>query len=333
MGVKLQTTDVYKEKVFQKYGDKVEILSEYLGGTEPIDFVYHCDKHGDTYKALNAKNILARSFQPCKKCDLELKSYKAKIAIKDKNLQFIRLQEYCELMGGKLISTEWTTAKDSYEIKCGDLDHPPFFAIADSLLNKPQWCPYCSGRKGRFEEEIKEIIQSKNGVLLDHYSGSTNHVGVKCNIHNYIWDIMPLNIKKGRWCPVCSLPYSEKVPYDYFINNNYNVRVQFGFDDLLGENNEPLRYDFAILDKYNFLVGLVEIDDEEHRHNHTQPRRVKARQRDRIKDKYCLDNNIPLFRLDYYVYKKEYKDYDWYYDYIDRELKDFLAEITFKILA
>ena len=143
---------------------------------------------------------------------------------------------------------------------------------------------------------------------------------------------MPLNLRKGRWCPICNLPYSEKVPYDYLIDNypNHNIRVQYTFDDLMGENGEHLKYDFGILDDDNKLLGLVEIDDEEHRYNHTQPRRVRARERDHIKDKYCEDNNIPLFRLDYYNGRKIFQDKDWYYNYIHTNLNEFLNSIIKK---
>ena len=333
MGVKLQSTDTYKQKVFAKRGDKVEILSEYLGGTEPIDFVYHCEKHGDTYKTLNAKNVTASCFQPCKQCDLELKSQKAKVAIKDKGYQYRRLQEYCRSMGGELISTEWTIAKDLYEVDCKVDGHPNFFSNADSLLNKPQWCPACYGRTGEFQKEMEDIVNSKNGTLLGTYEGAGIHLSVTCNEHNYTWDIMPLNLRKGRWCPICNLPYSEKVPYDYLVDTypNYNIRVQYTFDDLMGENGEHLKYDFGILDDdNNKLLGLVEIDDEEHRYNHTQPRRVRARERDHIKDKYCEDNNIPLFRLEYYNGKDIFKDRDWYYNYIHKNLNEFLNSIIKK---
>ena len=329
MGVKLQSTDTYKQKVFAKRGDKVEILSEYLGGTLPIDFVYHCEKHGDTYKTLNAKNVLASCFQPCKQCDLELKSVKGFLAVRDKGYQLKRLQEYCKSKGGELISKEWTIAKDLYEVDCKVDGHPNFFSNADSLMNKPQWCPTCSGRDGEFEKEITDIINSKNGILLSPYNLSTEHVSIKCNVHNYIWPMMPLNIKKGRWCPICNLPYSEKVPYDYLVDNypNHNIRVQYTFDDLMGENGEHLKYDLAILNNNDKLLGIVEIDDEEHRGNPKQPRRVKARERDVIKDKYCKDNNIQLFRLEYYNGRTIFQDRDWYYNYIHNKLSEFINTI------
>ena len=323
-----RTTEQFKEDVFKKHGDKVEILSEYLGNTEPIDILYHCEKHGDVYKTLNAKNIFGKSFQPCKQCDLELKSIKAKLAVRDKNYQLKRLQDYCESMGGRLISTKWTTAKDTYEVDCGNPDHPIFSSNADSLLNKPQWCPYCSGRNGDFNTKYKDIIESKDGQMLSNYINGKTHIKVKCNKDNYEWSMYPSNIIKGRWCPICSLPYSERVPYDYLIDtyHEYKIIVQYTFDDLKGKTDELLKYDFCFLDLNDNLLGLIEIDDDEHRQNHKQERRVKARERDKIKDQYCLDNNIPLFRLEYHNNKK-FKNRDWYYQYIHNNLKDFIHMI------
>lgn len=332
MGIKPQTTEEYKERVYRKHGDSVEILSEYVSGTDPIDIVYHCSIHGSTYKTLNAKNVLVKRFSPCKKCVSIVQSDKGLGISKVDNKKFYynRLKDYCESKGGKLISTEWLTAKTTYEVDCGNPNHPNFFSTADSLVNKPQWCPYCSGRKGNFQEEIESIVKNKNGEVLSDYTTSYEYVKVKCFKHNYTWDMMPMNIKKGRWCPICSSPYSEKVVYDYLITNGFTVRVQFGFDDLIGNNNEKLRFDLAILDDYGELVGIIEVDDDEHRHNHTQLRRVKARERDERKNTYCLTNNIKLFRLQYYNKRDEFKSYDWYYNYIHNELQSFLNNIKIK---
>src|ERR1035437_5415272 len=318
------TTEEFKQKVFLKYGDKVEILGDYTGQNNRLNFIYHCDIHGDTNKSLNAKNITGITFAPCLQCANELKSKQAKLASRDPNFLYIRLKDYVESKGGKLISKEWTKAKDLYEVSCGNPNHPNFFSNADSLVNKPQWCPYCSGRKGNFQEEFNNIITNKNGTLLSNYTQAKTHLKVKCNIHNYIWDITPTNIKKGRWCPICNLPYSEKVLYDYLVNNNYNFKVQYYFDNLITDENELLRFDFAILNNDNNLNILIEVDDDEHRYNHKQLRRVIARQRDELKNNYCKNNNINLYRLEYKNKSEFFKDYDWYYSYINDNLKDLL---------
>ena len=326
MGVKRRTTDEFKEKVKEKYGVKVEILSEYLGGTAPIEILYHCEKHGDTYSTINAKNIFIPSFNPCKKCQSENKGNSAGNKKQDKSYFYNRMKEYCESHGCELISKEYTKAKDTYEIKCENPEHPHFFTTYDSLVNKPQWCPYCSGRKGNFEEEIKELIESKNGELLTPYENSTKHLKVKCNEHNYVWDITYQNLKKGRWCPICSLPFSEKVVFDYLRNNKFNIQVQYTFDDLVGDNNEKLKYDFAILDNCNNLIQIIEVDDCEHWYNHQSPRRLKARMYDEMKDKYCEDNDIDLFRMIYPFNKKDIS-YEEYYNYIDSQLRLILKGI------
>lgn len=312
-----------------KFGDSMEILGEYISGTSQIEYLFHCSKHGDVSKSVNAKNILSKSFSPCRMCTSERQSESSRGNKRDTAFLLERLKKYCLSKGGKLVTENWTRARDIYAVDCGIDGHPNFFAMADSLISKPQWCPYCSGRKGNFEAEIREIINSKNGTLISEYTLSNQYVEVKCNEHNYHWDISPMNIRKGRWCPICNLPHSEKVVYDYLNDSKQIVRVQYGFDELVGKNNEKLRYDIALLGEHEELLALIEIDDDEHRHNHKQERRIKARERDEIKDKYCRENNIKLFRLEYYSKRKEFKDYEWYYDYIHSNLSGFIRELKY----
>lgn len=61
----------YLDRIKEKHGDKVEILSEYQGKDSSIDYVYHCDKHGDTYKTAKASHLFEKSFKPCKECTYE----------------------------------------------------------------------------------------------------------------------------------------------------------------------------------------------------------------------------------------------------------------------
>lgn len=71
----------FLDKVKEKYGNKVEILSEYQGKDKIVDVVYHCDKHGDIYKTVTARHIIGRNFNPCKECK---KDKLAKVQIGDK---------------------------------------------------------------------------------------------------------------------------------------------------------------------------------------------------------------------------------------------------------
>ena len=97
----------------------------------------------------------------------------------------------------------------------------------------------------------------------------------------------------------------------------------------MGDNNEKLRFDFAILNSDNSLVYLIEIDDEEHKDHHfgNSPRQIqrqKAIQRDIQKNEYCKKHNIPLYRMEvpFRCFKKW--SYEDYYRYINTELKRFI---------
>lgn len=318
--------DDFVKKVKDYHGNKVEILSDYKGTDNKIKIIYHCELHGDTYTELNAKNICKDYFNPCKKCQSVNKSESAQNQKKDKIFYYNRLKEYCESKDGKLLSKEWTKAKDYYEFKCSNPNHPPFKTTADALYSGGHWCPYCSGRKGNFEEELKNIIESKNGEMLSGYINSKTPIKVKCKKHNYVWKITSCNLKKGRWCPICSMCYNEKVLYDIFKNNNINIIPQYTFEDLQGETNELLKFDFGILDDYGNLKYLIEVDDEEHNDNHKSERRIIAKQRDFKKDKYCKDNEIKLYRMKVPFRNNKRDEYglDNYQKYIKNYFKELL---------
>lgn len=325
IGQLIKSHQWFEKKVHDYHGNKVTLLSKYNGSDNPVDIIYHCNLHGNTYTTLNAKNICKPYFLPCKECQSirKLSSHKNK---KNKRFYYNRLVEYCKKRGGKVLETEWTRAKDTYHFKCGNPEHPIFASTADALYSGEHWCPYCSGRHGNFYDELKEICREKDGELLSDYKNAYTYVTVKCNKHNYIWDLLPINIKKGKWCPICNMGFNEKVVWDYFANMKCNIKIQYTFDDLRGKNNEKLKFDFAVLDNNDNLIYLVEVDDEEHKDKHigSSPRQIQrqeALERDRIKDKYCKKVRVPLYRMDVPFRNFKKWDYEDYYRYINTELK------------
>lgn len=318
------THDDFVNKVNSYYDNKVKILSKYNGTDNKIDILYHCDLHGDTYKTLNAKNICKNYFNPCAECTKMKMSQKSKDK-KDKDYYFNRLKEYCESKGGKLLSTEWTTAKDIYKFKCSNKNHPIFESSADSLYSGKHWCPYCSGRKGNFKEEIKNIIESNDGEMMSEYVNYNTPIKIKCKKHNYIWESYPSNLKKSKWCPICNMCYNEKVLYDIFKQKNINIIPQYTFDDLWGIN-ELLRFDFGILDDNNNLLFLIEVDDEEHTDNHKSKRRIESKQRDLKKDEYCKNKGIKLYRMKVPFRRNKREEYglENYQKYIKNYFKEIL---------
>ena len=72
---------------------------------------------------------------------------------------------------------------------------------------------------------------------------------------------------------------------------------EYSFADCLTENNHPCRFDFAIFDN-NQLQCLIEYDGKQHFEKSFFDL-AKNQYRDKIKNNYCLINNIPLYRIPY----------------------------------
>lgn len=309
--------ELFLQHLKDAFGNKVELVSEYHGKEKKVQIIYHCEKHGDTVAWINAKNIFGLNFCPCKKCQTEKRS-RQRHSFKDKQYFYNRLKAYCEKRGGEVIEKEWTKAKDIYHFKCSNPEHPIFESTADSIVGKKQWCPYCSGRKGDFEERINQIVTERGGEVVVGYKNSKTHMAIRCKKHNYIWEITPINLIKGRWCPVCSMGSTEKPVWEWLIFHGFNVISQYKFKDLIGDDGNPLRFDFGIIDKNNNLIFLLEVDDESHRSS--SKCYAVLQKNDAIKNDYCKLHNIPLYRMPIGRWKITEKGIDWYRNYINEKL-------------
>lgn len=84
--------------------------------------------------------------------------------------------------------------------------------------------------------------------------------------------------------------------------NNYNIKykTQYTNSDLKTEKGGYLRFDFAILDNENNVVRLIEFDGVQH---HKEIEFFNSKDlfiRDKIKNKYAREHQIPLVRIPYY---------------------------------
>lgn len=306
----------YFEKVKEKYGEKVELLSEFKGKERPITICYHCERHGDTIKTLNAKNVLIDTFCPCKECQHEHKSCLRPFGKDD---LYARLVDYCASRGGEVIEKGWIKAKTVYHFKCDNPEHPIFTSTADSLFRGKHWCPYCSGRSGDFVKTIDEIVTSKNGIRIGKYINASTPIRVKCLEHNFEWNITPCNLQKGRWCPVCNLGLSEKAVWDWYTERHIEITPQYIFEDFKGDCNNNYRFDFAIFNKDGSLKYLLEIDDETHRGNSNKYAHV--RKSDSLKEDYCRAKHIKLIRIAISYSKIRVMPEQWYREYISEKLE------------
>lgn len=95
----------------------------------------------------------------------------------------------------------------------------------------------------------------------------------------------------------CINSKGEMVIEKILKENKILYKKQYSFKDL--KNTLPLHFDFGILNNDGSLKYLIEFDGEQHYNkNNTRFSKINA-ETDIKKNKYCLDNKIPLIRIPY----------------------------------
>lgn len=115
--------------------------------------------------------------------------------------------------------------------------------------------------------------------------------------------------KKIR-CNTCTKSESniETLTHLYLKNKNVSFKQEYTFKNLKTKNNNCLRFDFAVFDDKNNLLFLLELDGLQHyetcNYAKTEQDLLRNKEHDKMKDNYCKDNNIKLFRIPYWEFNK-----------------------------
>ena len=172
-----------------------------------------------------------------------------------------------------------------------------------SGLLKGTSCPKCFGRFKKSTEQFIEEIKIVNPeiTVIGEYVNSQTKTQVQHSC-GYEWETSPNNLLQGKSCPKCHESKGEKFLSKVLKSNNIPFVPQFNLVKN-PKTNRWLRSDFAILNKENKPLLILEYDGEQH----FKPVKIfggekslKATQyRDSVKDKYCKENNIPFCRFSY----------------------------------
>ena len=208
----------------------------------------------------------------------------------------------------KLLS-EYTNAstKVLMDFKCGHKPHwirPYSYKISHK-------CPKCSGKcNEQAKEELIKLVKENGHNLLSEYKNSDTKVLIDFNCGHKPHEVYPNNYKKGHGCPMCKKK-GETALHELLLDMFEEVETQKTYKDL--KDKDKLQYDFYI-PKHNLLI---ELDGEHHREkviyknkNITELEKylaeIKANERlqdrqykDKLKNDYAKDNNIPLLRIEY----------------------------------
>lgn len=215
------------------------------------------------------------------------------------------------------------------KVQCFCLLHNKYFESTPySLLKNHTGCYDCkiskmatkrTKSKENFLEDLKKV--NTNVEIIGEYKSAKEKILCKCIIDGYVWEITPDNLLRGEGCPKCSTSKGEKRCIEYFKNNKIQYISQYEYDDLFGVGNRHLKFDFAIVDNSQKVLGLVEYDGVFHyRKIYDNDKHEILKDHDKRKDDYCLKNNIQLLRIPY-----------WEYNNIESILEKYIENIKEKI--
>jgi hypothetical protein len=155
--------------------------------------------------------------------------------------------------------------------------------------------PTLDDRKNEFLKLNLELID------LEYRNGNAP-LKYRCLECDYIGEKTWKSARNGFGCLACS-PSSvgEERIANWLILNDISHKRQFRIKEC--RNNKPLPFDFAIFDKKDRLVKLIEFDGEQHFFPRDyfggEEAFLKRQENDQIKNKFCHENKIKLIRISY----------------------------------
>lgn len=283
-----------QEIQFKKiHGDKYEYdWSTYVNNSEKMTII--CGEHG----VFEQKPNHHKSGIGCPKCG-KIKS------IESKTLTFKEVEDQCN----KVHNFKYTYHEESYtntqrKMKIGCPIHGIFEQTPNDHKNG-QGCRKCGEIKTAqsktltFEEQVircNKVHNNKYIYYKESYIDNSTKMSIGCPTHG-IFEQTPNNHKNGNGCPICNSSKGE-LEINKFLTSRHNFKTQHKIEGC--KHKGQLIFDFYISE----LNTCIEFDGEQHfrfvEYYHRTIEGFKEQQlKDKIKNEYCLNNNIRLIRIPY----------------------------------
>lgn len=190
--------------------------------------------------------------------------------------------------------------------------------IINEIYNSPQPKQDARSQGNNRKYESISITHPEIVKFLEpSYNGNHNieNISQYSNI-NLIWICSKCNCffekgvhnvckSKKVLCTVCSMSKGERDIFQFLSIYKIENTKEFTFNELVGISGNLLRFDFAIFNNGK-LIGLIEYDGEYHDRNLNKNSNnyEYTRKHDILKDGFCIENNLPLLRINHNEYKK-----------------------------
>ena len=185
-----------------------------------------------------------------------------------------------------------------YKCLCDCENMNEVFATRTDLQTNHTISCGCAKRKYK----IGDIINNRKiiGYTGQKYKDGHFYYRCKCLLCNREYDSLGSNLNKTISCG-CQKSIGEFNIINILNNNNIKFIKEYCFP------NTKMRFDFAILDKNNNIIRLIEFDGEQHYKDkiknkgwNTEEKYKLTLKHDLLKNDLAKKNNIPLIRIPYW---------------------------------
>jgi len=275
---KLTTEEVIKQ-FREVHGDKYDYSKvNYTGDKTKVTII--CPKHGEFEQRPNDH----KKGNGCPKCGSHAKL----------TTEYV-IEQFREVHGDKYNYSKVNYTGDKTKVTIICPKHGEFKQLPSSH-KQVQGCPKCNGNAKLTTEDVIKQFREVHGDKYDYskvnYTGSNNKVVIICPKHGE-FEQLPNGHKQGRGCPKCvgqGLTTEEVIKqfrevhgdkYDYCKNI-----LPLRFDFYLPEHNVCIEYQGRQhYEPVDFFGGVSGLENRQYR--------------DKIKEEYCIDNNIQLLKIRY----------------------------------
>ena len=212
----------------------------------------------------------------------------------------------CECECGNTYVCSKSDVVSGHTLSCGCLQKE-----RASTSNTKDWSGFISGSGIEF---VERSYKNKYGQWVWK---------CRCTCGKYFYDL-PARVNNGHTssCGCKSISFKEGYIKNILSEIGAHYKTEYKFDDC--SNVLPLRFDFVLFKdrKHSDVIGAIEYDGEQH----YLPVSIfggsdgleKCKLRDKIKDDFCSNNNIPLLRLPYYLSEEE----------IEKKINEYYLSLT-----
>lgn len=232
-----KTQEEFCQEVLSKFGDTVEVISEYTGEKEPI--IIRCKNCGEEFSVLPT-NYLTKWVRSCKKCG--------------KGKYFSRLKELeeyeCQLrerFGNDVVPVGEYAGYNTPILHHCNLCGSDFESSPKNMLRRKTPCDCIKvpvKNKKHTTEEFVERAKQVHGDRYDYskveYKNVSTKVCIICPEHGEFWQSYDSHINKGYKCPECS-QQERRNSFNQFIVSSrriYGDKYLYPKQPFLGKEHE-----------------------------------------------------------------------------------------------